>query len=140
MAYEHRIGHATQPKNLDQMKTKQKPIAPFPQKAMKDNKEIVKAVSKHSLEEKSAFEEYVKAGFLTLTKWRPGKVKVTKPVAQVIDMFCGCGGMSLGFAAMAKANGAFRLIGGIDINEVSLKTYEHNYGVPAQKVDVRTLA
>jgi DNA (cytosine-5)-methyltransferase 1 len=55
-------------------------------------------------------------------------------------MFCGCGGMSLGFAALAKATGAFRLIGGVDVNEVSLKTYEHNYGVPACKVDVRELA
>ena len=55
-------------------------------------------------------------------------------------MFCGCGGMSLGFAAMAKATGAFRMVGGIDINEVSLRTYGHNYGVPALKVDVRELA
>jgi len=55
-------------------------------------------------------------------------------------MFCGGGGMSLGFAAIAQATGAFRLIGGVDINEVSLRTYEHNYGIPAQKIDVRELA
>jgi len=46
------------------------------------------------------------------------KITVKQPIAQVIDMFCGCGGMSLGFAAMAKATGAFRLIGGVDVNEV----------------------
>lgn len=84
--------------------------------------------------------EYIASGLLSLSKWKPGKVNVNKPIAQVIDMFCGCGGMSLGFAAIAKAIGAFRLIGGIDVNEVSLKTYEHNFGVPARKVDVRELA
>lgn len=140
MAYENRGGHAAPPRNSDLMQTKPKAIDSVPQKAIKDKKKIVKAVPKQGLVKKSAFEKYVKEGLLALTKWSPGKANITKPVAQVIDMFCGCGGMSLGFAAMAKANGAFRLIGGIDVNEVSLKTYEHNYGVPAQKVDVRTLA
>jgi DNA (cytosine-5)-methyltransferase 1 len=84
--------------------------------------------------------KYITSGLKALNKWKPGRVSVDQPVAQVIDMFCGCGGMSLGFAALAKATGAFRLIGGIDINDVSLKTYKHNYGVPANKVDVRDLA
>lgn len=83
---------------------------------------------------------YVAQGTDALERWQPGKVEVSSPVAQVIDMFCGCGGMSLGFAAMAKANGAFRLIGGVDVNETSLRTYEHNFGVPARQIDVRTLA
>jgi DNA (cytosine-5)-methyltransferase 1 len=140
MAYENRAGHDPQSRNPDLMQTKSKAIAPTPPKANKDKNMIVKAVSKPSLAKKPAFEKYVQEGLLALNQWSPGRAKVTKPIAQVIDMFCGCGGMSLGFAAIAKANGAFRLIGGIDINEVSLKTYEHNYGVPAQKVDVRTLA
>ena len=83
---------------------------------------------------------YVSQGLAALQLWQPGEVKVKKPTAQIIDLFCGCGGMSLGFAAMAKANGAFRLIGGVDVNETSLKTYAHNYGVPARNVDVRKLA
>ena len=85
-------------------------------------------------------EKYIASGLKALSQWTPGKVTTKQPIAQVIDMFCGCGGMSLGFAALAKATGAFRLIGGVDVNEVSLKTYEHNYGVPACKVDVRELA
>lgn len=84
--------------------------------------------------------EYIDSGLRELSRWKPGKVYVKQPLAQVIDMFCGCGGMSLGFAALAKATGAFRLIGGVDVNEVSLKTYGQNYGVPARKVDVRKLA
>lgn len=88
----------------------------------------------------SPVDEYLAQGIVALDNWKPSKPDATKPVAQVIDMFCGCGGMSLGFAAMGKANGAFRLIGGVDINQTSLRTYEHNYGVPARKVDVRSLA
>ena len=88
----------------------------------------------------TATNKYIFSGLRALLEWKPGKVNVKQPVAQVIDMFCGCGGMSLGFAALAKATGAFRLIGGVDVNETSLKTYEHNYGVPACKVDVRALA
>lgn len=85
-------------------------------------------------------EKYIKSGLKALSQWKPGKITVKQPIAQVIDMFCGCGGMSIGFAAMAKATGEYRLIGGVDVNEVSLKTYAHNYGVPARKVDVRELA
>ena len=85
-------------------------------------------------------DQYIALGLKALEQWKPGKVTAKQPIAQVIDMFCGCGGMSLGFAAMAQATGAFRLIGGVDINEVSLRTYEHNYGIPAQKIDVRELA
>lgn len=85
-------------------------------------------------------DKYITSGLKALSRWKPGKINVKQPIAQVIDMFCGCGGMSLGFAAMAKATGAFRLVGGVDVNEISLKTYGHNYGVPALKVDVRELA
>lgn len=85
-------------------------------------------------------DKYIASGLKVLSQWKPGKIAVKQPIAQVIDMFCGCGGMSLGFAAVAKATGAFRLIGGVDVNEISLKTYGHNYGVPASKVDVRELA
>lgn len=54
--------------------------------------------------------------------------------AQVVDLFCGCGGMSLGFAT----NG-YRLVGGADINEASVRTYEANLA-PAKVADVRVLA
>jgi DNA (cytosine-5)-methyltransferase 1 len=85
-------------------------------------------------------DKYIASGLTALSQWKPGKIIVKQPIAQVIDMFCGCGGMSLGFAAVAKATGAFRLVGGLDVNEVSLKTYGHNFSVPARKVDIRELA
>ena len=48
--------------------------------------------------------------------------------------------MSLGFAAAGCSGDGFRLLGAVDINERSLATYAHNFGVPALKYDVRELA
>jgi tRNA/tmRNA/rRNA uracil-C5-methylase (TrmA/RlmC/RlmD family) len=53
---------------------------------------------------------------------------------QVIDLFCGSGGMSLGFAM----NG-YRLVGGADIDEMSIRTYGQNLAL-AKVADVRVLA
>jgi DNA (cytosine-5)-methyltransferase 1 len=56
---------------------------------------------------------------------------------QVLDFFCGCGGMSLGFAALPKH---FEVVGGCDINPVSAKTYSSNFGVECTVEDVRNVA
>ena len=62
---------------------------------------------------------------------------MSRPVeAQVIDLFSGCGGMSLGFAA----HGGFDLVGAVDINASSLRTYERNLNAPTFDCDVRELA
>lgn len=89
---------------------------------------------------KNSVKTYLEAGLKALEEWSPGNMNTPKPDAQVIDMFSGCGGMSLGFAAIGKALGAYRLIGSVDINKTSLSTYEHNYGVPARDVSVVDLA
>ena len=75
-----------------------------------------------------------------LSRWRPGVPGAANATTQVIDMFSGCGGMSLGFAAAGNAGDGFRLLGAVDINERSLATYTHNFGVPALRYDVRELA
>ncbi len=75
-----------------------------------------------------------------LAEWKRGVAgAVTAPV-QVIDLFSGCGGMSLGFAATGFQLGEFRLLGAVDVNARSLQTYEHNFGVPGLLYDVRDLA
>lgn len=51
----------------------------------------------------------------------------------VIDLFCGCGGASLGFR-----NAGYELLCGIDLNSDALMTYQHNLG-NAIKADVRHL-
>ena len=44
-------------------------------------------------------------------------------MAKVIDLFCGCGGLSEGF----KLAG-YEIVGGIDFNEAAIKTYNENFG------------
>jgi len=59
---------------------------------------------------------------------------------QLIDFFCGSGGMSLGFAALASVVPFAKLLGGCDIDEDALATYSSNFGVPAIRHDVKRLA
>lgn len=47
----------------------------------------------------------------------PKKIKYT-----VLDLFCGCGGISLGFQLAG-----FDIVGGIDNNEYATKTFAHNF-------------
>lgn len=75
-----------------------------------------------------------------LKRWRPGRAQPGQPIAQIIDLFSGAGGMSLGFSAVGQQSGAFRLLGGVDINETSTQTYAKNFGVPGLSLNVRDLA
>lgn len=77
-----------------------------------------------------------------LRRWKPLKVK-DRPVSapyQVIDFFSGCGGVSLGFAALSRVFPAFDLVGGCDINPDALKTYSKNFATAGVSEDVRRLA
>jgi len=56
---------------------------------------------------------------------------------QVIEFFCGCGGMSLGFASLDPF---FSISGGCDIDPDAAATFEHNFTAPAILADVRRLA
>lgn len=58
----------------------------------------------------------------------------------VLDLFCGCGGTSAGFKAATLGGAKFRLIGGIDIDDHALKTYEKNLGAPALRFDLRKVS
>lgn len=75
-----------------------------------------------------------------LEKWKPSKALPPKKAIQVIDLFSGCGGMSLGFASLSKITKDIQLIGAADINDKSLETYRNNFMVPALNKDVRALA
>jgi len=75
-----------------------------------------------------------------LEKWYPGCAGASESEIQVLDFFSGCGGMSLGFAAAGLAGAGFRVIGAVDINEVSSNTFTSNFGAPSVVCDVREIA
>ena len=50
-----------------------------------------------------------------------GKLKIGK--LKVLDLYCGLGGLSLGF----EMTGAFETIGGIDNFDWAVKTFYHNH-------------
>ena len=53
--------------------------------------------------------------------------KLPKPkTIYVIDFFCGCGGMSWGFATTRQSHMAFQVVAGIDIDSTALATYKRN--------------
>ncbi|MXY90763.1 MAG: DNA cytosine methyltransferase [Gammaproteobacteria bacterium] len=83
---------------------------------------------------------YAAGGLEELSKWTPGTSAPNAPDAQVIDLFCGCGGMSLGFAAIGKALGAYKIVGALDINGPSLDTFYKNFGVEPLNLDIRHMA
>lgn len=58
----------------------------------------------------------------------------------VIDMFSGCGGMSAGFHAANTLLPAFRNAMAVDIDPVANATYEANFGLRPETVDVTCLA
>ncbi|SHK84124.1 DNA cytosine methyltransferase [Hespellia stercorisuis] len=59
---------------------------------------------------------------------------------QIIDLFCGAGGTSLGFAAVNSVMPAFKFLGGCDINRVSAETYSYNYGTTLLNRDILEIA
>lgn len=80
--------------------------------------------------------EYFLLGLEQLRNWKPDQSHVGIPKCQVIDLFSGCGGMSLGFAALGRATGAYKILGGVDINRISSATYRTNFGVPGYQKDL----
>ena len=74
-----------------------------------------------------------------LDSWQPPLIG-EDALFQVIDFFSGCGGMSLGFAAISKILPFFEVIGGCDINADALLTFETNHNAPGIRRDIRELS
>jgi len=77
-------------------------------------------------------------GSINVTSTSPGTER-GRERWQVLDLFCGCGGMSLGFAAVGRLVPSFRVIGGCDIDEEATATFAANLGAPGIVADVREL-
>lgn len=83
------------------------------------------------------FIELFNKGKESLSQWRPQTKIMSEATFDVIDFFCCGGGMSLGFASLRES---FRILGGVDINSTSLKTYELNYGTHVLNADITTIS
>src|SRR5438105_1567808 len=79
-----------------------------------------------------------KAFFIMKTKLH--RKSVSKRAIQVVDLFSGCGGMSIGFMRARTRNLAYRLVGAADIDPHANATYERMIGLPPAQIDVRKLA
>jgi DNA (cytosine-5)-methyltransferase 1 len=83
----------------------------------------------------SEFRSIFEAGSRMLEKWGQDAYESCANV-DVLDFFCCAGGMSLGFAVLKNY---FKVIGGIDINPISLAAYQDNYHVPTLQADISKL-
>ena len=92
-------------------------------------------VNEHSFEQ---FKIMFEAAAKKLKAWKPKK-NSPECAIDVLDFFSGCGGMSLGFAAISKQTNLFNIIGGIDVNGTALKSFEKNYNAKTLKKDIREI-
>ena len=54
---------------------------------------------------------------------------------KVLDLFCGCGGISLGFELAG-----YEIFGGIDVNQDAVNTFQHNFpNSQAKCIDLSTI-
>ncbi len=58
-------------------------------------------------------------------------IGVCKKMNKIVDLFCGCGGMSLGFQ-----NAGFEIIGAFELWEAAAKCYERNFNHPLFRTDL----
>lgn len=72
--------------------------------------------------------------------WERRRKRSDQTSVDVVDMFCGCGGMSAGFEAFNAVIPTYRLLGAIDIDSDARATYAANLGLTPQAIDVSRLA
>jgi DNA (cytosine-5)-methyltransferase 1 len=92
----------------------------------------------YGVQTSASFTTLFEANLKNLRSWKRN-TKKEEGLIDVIDFFSGCGGMSLGFAALSQKNNIFDLRGGVDINESALKSYSKNFNSPTIKNDIREL-
>ena len=69
----------------------------------------------------------------SLKSWSPSQFKNLEAKADVLDFFCCAGGMTLGFASLPEY---FHILGGVDLNPVSLSSYAANYNTTVLNADI----
>lgn len=62
--------------------------------------------------------------------------KSNRQIVQVIDLFSGCGGMSLGFVTAKTKVVEYKLLGGLDVDRHAAATYRSMMGRPCLEIDI----
>ncbi len=107
-----------------------KPLVPYLQKCKWGEKDFRKIKSSLVFAVQQALQEFV-----PLT----AKEYANNPI-QVLDLFSGAGGTSLGFAALNNVIPTFKMLGGCDINQISAETYSRNFDTPLIQENIVRLA
>ena len=76
------------------------------------------------------------AGRLRLTSIRSCSARPRPGPVDVVDLFCGCGGLSLGFEAAGRLTRSFQLAGAVDIATHAIATYGLNLPVQPLSSDL----
>jgi len=71
--------------------------------------------------------------------WQKSLAGPNGPI-DVIDMFSGCGGMSVGFKTVNALTPIYQQALAIDVDELANLSYEHNLGITPVKSDIALLA
>ena len=61
-----------------------------------------------------------------------------KTKIDVIDLFCGCGGLAIGFGNFEEG-APYRVLGGVDVDAHACRTFKSQLKAPALQMDVRLL-
>ena len=69
----------------------------------------------------------------------PSLDPVSAPI-DVVDIFCGCGGLSAGFRLLSRFIPAYRLAGALDWDADAIATYEQNLGLKPIQGDAHEVA
>ena len=69
-------------------------------------------------------------------KINPIKQRTQQTYVQVIDLFCGCGGMSYGFQKAKTKNVKYKVMGALDIDRHACATFSRMLGVKAVEKDI----
>lgn len=70
--------------------------------------------------------------------WRRPRCK--KAPFDVVDLFCGCGGLSAGFDAVARLVPSYALAAAADLDTTATESYRRNLGVTPKSLDVHDVA
>jgi len=97
-------------------------------------------ISTQALQKQSDAASLFSRGLKIWRNWSPTKKAFNNREYQVVDLFSGCGGMSLGFDILSRITDSFDLVGGMDLNAESLQTYARNLNTDVWQGDISKAA